>query len=212
MTKRVTPAPARTIGDLGATLAEYALIFTFLAVLAIGGTKALTNFGKTEVANQSDCVSKRPPPASCQFKPATTTTLASTVVTTATTVPPTTVSTIATTTTTAAPVNAPFVVQKVNYSGGVGPQANASITVTRAGVVQQNVLVTYRYDITTVGPPAVNASYNQSCTTNGLGQCTVNFTSPYVDTNKIVITPISIATNPPPGSLPAAQTVTYTYP
>ena len=106
-------------------------------------------------------------------------------------------------------VNAPFVVVKVPASGGGGPGTNVMTTVSRDGVPIVGVVVTYRFDVMFTGPPSGTQSFRVHCTTNASGQCTVPFASPYTDTNKIVVTPVSIDTTPPPDVLPPAQTVTF---
>jgi len=54
-------------GDWGATLVEYAVVLALVVVTAIPAIDYLTERSREEVANQADCVSMRPPPASCQL-------------------------------------------------------------------------------------------------------------------------------------------------
>jgi Flp pilus assembly pilin Flp len=55
--------------ERGATLVEYALVFSLIAVASIGAVEFLTNQSEDEIANQADCVSNRPPPSSCGYAP-----------------------------------------------------------------------------------------------------------------------------------------------
>lgn len=54
-------------GDRGATLVEYALVLSFLVLAGIGAVNLLDSGARREVGNQEDCVSRRPPPPSCQL-------------------------------------------------------------------------------------------------------------------------------------------------
>ena len=55
--------------DRGATLVEYALVFSLVAVVAIGAVQFLQDESDQEVNNQADCVSSRPPPSGCNYAP-----------------------------------------------------------------------------------------------------------------------------------------------
>ncbi len=74
--------------ERGASLTEYALVFTFFVVIAVASLQYLTTTAEDQVSLQADCVASRPPPVECQ-PPAlnTTTTLAGS----ATTQPPQTI-------------------------------------------------------------------------------------------------------------------------
>ncbi len=67
----------RLRGSVGATLVEYSLIIALVSVPSIGAVNFLTKQAKNETNNQADCISTRPPPASCQVRPVTTTTIVS---------------------------------------------------------------------------------------------------------------------------------------
>ncbi|QGG95699.1 TadE family protein [Actinomarinicola tropica] len=58
-----------TDASRGATLVEYALVFSLLVVLAIGAVEFLNAQSDAEINNQADCVSDRPPPGDCGFAP-----------------------------------------------------------------------------------------------------------------------------------------------
>lgn len=53
----------------GATLVEYALVFSLLVVVSLGAVEFLTNQASDEINNQADCVSARPAPAACAYAP-----------------------------------------------------------------------------------------------------------------------------------------------
>jgi Flp pilus assembly pilin Flp len=55
--------------DRGATLVEYALVFSLVAVVSIGAIEFLQAQSEEEIDNQADCVSDRPPPSGCSFAP-----------------------------------------------------------------------------------------------------------------------------------------------
>lgn len=62
----------RTSASRGATLVEYALVFSLFIVVALGAMDALTDAASDEIDNQAVCVSDRPPPDSdnaCEFAP-----------------------------------------------------------------------------------------------------------------------------------------------
>lgn len=89
--------------ERGATMVEYVLIVSLVALGGLVTVRFLTDQGSAEVADQADCVSTRPPPPSC-IRPIVSTTTTVVAPTTSTTEAPTTTTTAApTTTTTAAP-------------------------------------------------------------------------------------------------------------
>jgi hypothetical protein len=59
----------RCSGDTGATLSEYALGFSVVAVVALISGSYLTSASEEEAQNQADCVSMRPPPTTCLREP-----------------------------------------------------------------------------------------------------------------------------------------------
>jgi Flp pilus assembly pilin Flp len=60
--------------ERGATLVEYALGLAVLVLAIAGGASALEDAGRSEVDNQANCVSERPPPDDCLVRTVTTTT------------------------------------------------------------------------------------------------------------------------------------------
>ncbi len=60
----------RTAASRGATLVEYALVFSLLVVVGLASYEFLTDRADAEIGNQADCVSDRPPPdGDCGFAP-----------------------------------------------------------------------------------------------------------------------------------------------
>jgi hypothetical protein len=59
----------RLRGAGGAGLPEYALGLSLIVVISIAGVQRLNESSKAEAANQADCISERPPPASCVRRP-----------------------------------------------------------------------------------------------------------------------------------------------
>jgi len=67
MRKRIgRDAQPRLRRDVGATLAEYALIFSLLIVGSVAAVEFLSAEAGEQIDNNADCVSKRPPPVECQ--------------------------------------------------------------------------------------------------------------------------------------------------
>ncbi|MCC5951967.1 MAG: hypothetical protein JJU45_07710 [Acidimicrobiia bacterium] len=62
--------PWRAFDDRGAALTEYSLVFALLVVLSLGAIQGLTDRADDEATNQAECISKRPPPESCQLRSA----------------------------------------------------------------------------------------------------------------------------------------------
>lgn len=52
--------------ERGASLTEYALVFTFFVVVAVASLQYLTTSAEDQVSLQADCVASRPPPVECQ--------------------------------------------------------------------------------------------------------------------------------------------------
>lgn len=68
-TESTNATPPRLRNDRGATLVEYALVLALIVVGSIGAINLLQSSAETEVNNQADCVSMRPPPAGCGYSP-----------------------------------------------------------------------------------------------------------------------------------------------
>lgn len=196
----------------GATLVEYALVFSLVVVAALGAIEFLDAQSRNEINNQADCVSMRPPPASCQLTAITTTT---------TVVPPPTTSTTAPLPAEAEPIvravpparasvdPAPRWIeldvsvsetQPVDLGGGEAPVAGA--------VVRAEVLL--------VDPVAMPEAYLPdeffvNCTTGATGQCTLRFDVPFTDVTKLRMDVTSVDAPVPP-VFPSPITVEMTWP
>ena len=72
----------------GATGVEYALLLSLVAVVSLAALEQLSDTSESEMDNQIDCVSLRPPPPECQLPAVTTTSSTTPTPTTATTAPP----------------------------------------------------------------------------------------------------------------------------
>lgn len=60
----------RESASRGATLVEYALFLSLFVVVGLASYEFLTDAADSEIGNQADCISDRPPPASeCGFAP-----------------------------------------------------------------------------------------------------------------------------------------------
>lgn len=66
---QITSAIRGTASSRGATLVEYALVFSLLVVATLGSIEYLENQASDEIDNQADCVSTRPAPPECGFAP-----------------------------------------------------------------------------------------------------------------------------------------------
>jgi hypothetical protein len=63
-------AALRAAGSRGATLVEYALVMSLVVLAGASAYELLTAAADSEIENQADCVSDRPPPESeCGFAP-----------------------------------------------------------------------------------------------------------------------------------------------
>jgi hypothetical protein len=207
-------------GDAGATMTEYALGFSFLVVLSMGGLKFITAATSTEVNNQADCISKRPPPPSCQQRPASTTTTtvpapptspttgpATTAPpttappATTTTKPPTTTVPAPTTTTTAPPPATPTItLTKVTSPNPRGVKISVAL---KSGANPVAGYVSLRVTLTA---PAGSQAVQLSCQTDGAGNCTIDYSSPYTDVTKIAVIATEVLSTPGPVSpLPTTE-------
>jgi Flp pilus assembly pilin Flp len=193
----------RRVNDIGATLVEYALIVALVAVGSIAAINFLQTASSDEVANQADCVSTRPPPASCQAAPIITTTTASTVPTTATTAPPTTPTTAATTTSTVPPNTSTWTGVATSIDADFW-YAEATLDVRTAGSSPvEGAVVRVRWRLTN---PVYPDQFTTECTTTAAGTCTVRFDVPYAGVLQIEARVLTIDSTPPVATLPSPLT------
>jgi hypothetical protein len=206
-------------GDAGATMTEYALGFSFLVVLSMGGLKLITAATSAEVNNQAECIAKRPAPTSiCQRRAASTTTTTAPPTTpttgpattappttpppaTTTTKPPTTTVPAPTTTTTAPPPATPTItLAKVTSPRGV--------TISVALKSGANPVAGYVSLRVTLTAPGGSAVVQLSCQTDGAGNCTIDYSSPYTDVTKIAVIATEVVSTPGPVSpLPTTESL-----
>ncbi|MBI2703844.1 MAG: hypothetical protein HYX32_00925 [Actinobacteria bacterium] len=191
-------------GDRAATLVEYALLVAFFGVLSIGSGKYLTTQANSQVNNQADCVSYRPPPKECQVRALN--------VTTSTTNPPTTATTAGPTTTAPPPaaLNPPPSFTKKTVGGY--PTVGVSLTLrSGSGPVPG---ATIRFSILVYAPGMPSPGYvpqTTTCTTDAAGTCNFDYPSTYNNTNKMTVTITDVTSTPTfGGSYPAP--VTFTWP
>lgn len=74
MERTTQPSPnerskRRALAERGATLVEYALVFSLVAVASLAAVEFLQRQSEAEINNQVECVSDRPPPGDCAFAP-----------------------------------------------------------------------------------------------------------------------------------------------
>jgi hypothetical protein len=187
------------------------MVFVFIVVAAIGVTKYMTQIGKTEVVNQADCVSRRPPPPGCQIRIATPTTTTTSVGVTTTTAGPASSSTTTTSTTaatsTTAPPPAATTFSNVKRTGPNGPAVTSTFTVKSGTKLVANAEVRVVFEAQTPNGPK---PFEGSCITNASGTCALDFDSPFSDTTAITITVIEVTSIPASSTtLPATQTVNF---
>lgn len=204
-----TDGAQRMRGSLGVTLVEYALIVALVVVPAIPAVNWLSKTGRSEVASQKDCVSKRPPPTSCQSRVATTTTTAdpstssTSIPTSGSTVEPpssssssssSSTSSSSTSSTTAPPPNkATATGRKVSSTVG-----EATIVVkTDGGTPAPGSLV----EVTWSFAEDPSQSFFDECVTDATGTCVMSFTVPYTGV-KWVYADIFITSDPPVATQP----------
>ncbi|MEJ5254441.1 MAG: hypothetical protein WHS89_03755 [Acidimicrobiales bacterium] len=193
--------------DVGASAAEYALIFAVLVAGTVGAFEQVSKATRSEVNNQADCVSTRPPPPSCNFResrPTTTTTAPP-----PTTVPPTVTVTSSTTTTTAPPTTTTTVPPAngswaSSSSGWVSPpvwygQGIIQLTAGSTPVAGAHVIGIVRL----LNPPT-GQQFAVECVTDAAGRCVLRYDVSYTDVTRIELSVLSVESSYPSGSLPAA--------
>jgi Flp pilus assembly pilin Flp len=227
------------LSERGATMVEYSLIFVFMAVLAIGGSKVLLSRAKTESANQANCVSTRPPPASCVVPTIVTTT--TTGVALSTTALPTTSTTLATTTTTAAPgsttttiatttTTTPTTIATTTTIPKAANATNATPTYSKNGstnLTTVTVVITVK-DTGSPAQPVPGVTFTGRATdtdtgvsepvttcsggTGSTGTCSITFTSPYTDSNQHWSITLNLTSPPGYNVSPTSLSITATIP
>lgn len=181
-------------GSRGATLVEYALITAALVVVSILAIDYMSTEASDEVANQADCVSKRPPPPECQIEPILTTTTSEDPSTTSSTFPTTTPSTDPPSTDPPPPPNTASWTG-VSTGNSQNWTATATITVqTAGGQPAAGVAVRVQWRIT---DPNVGEVFYETCVTDASGVCSVQFTPPYEGVGEVTATVDNIDSDPP---------------
>lgn len=205
---------ARMRGSLGVTLVEYALIVALVVIPAIPAVNWLSKTGRSEVASQKDCVSKRPPPTSCQSRVATTTTTAdpstssTSIPTSGSTVEPpssssssssSSTSSSSTTSTTAPPPNkATAVGKKLSSTSG-----QVTVTVKQdAGAPAPGSIV----EVTWSFAEDLSQMFYDECVTDASGVCVLTFNAPYTGI-KNVYADLFVTSDPPVTSQPPRVTI-----
>jgi Flp pilus assembly pilin Flp len=210
-------AGARCRGHRGATLVEYALGIALVVVVAIPAVNWLSGNADKETNNQAECISTRPPPASCQVRAA---------------VPP-------------APDGGddeggeggeaadpcedadggaipgcvpeeppppplPIGATWAGRAGTTGSQrwVEVDIGLSRSDSTPvAGAQVVLRFEIT---EPSDLGSFFGDCTTNSAGVCTVRFDSPYSDVQEVQVSRQAIInTDPPVDGLDGTLTATW---
>jgi Flp pilus assembly pilin Flp len=205
-------------GQHGATLVEYALGIALIVVIAIPAVSWLSNNADKETDNQAECISTRPPPASCQVRAA---------------VPP-------------APGGGggeeggeggeaadpcedadggaipgcvpeepppPPLPIGASWAGSAGTTGSlrwvdVDISLLRSDSTPvEGAQVVLRFEIT---EPSDLGSFFADCTTNASGECTVRFDSPYNDVQEVLVSRQAIInTDPPVDGLDGTLTATW---
>ncbi len=183
----------RWASSRGATLVEFALVLSLVAVASLGAFQALGDATENEVDNEADCISTRPPPSSCLRSA----------------IPPTTTTTIGPGPTTP-PTSPPGPPETVTID------PNPTITTTPAGsrwdveaVLQltddstppdslEDEVVTVQVTFTGSTVPArVGQFIFVECVINGAGQCTLRFDSQYADVTQLSIDVVAVGIDTP---------------
>jgi Flp pilus assembly pilin Flp len=187
---------ARFKGTVGAALVEYALIVALIVVPTIGAASYLTTQAKTQTVNQANCISTRPPPASCQIRAITTTTSTVPASTTTTTAPPPTSSTTAPPAGTAA-----WNVAASTFNSGTRViTLNLTVKANPGNTPVAGAIVIFRMTITPGGQ-----SFAASCTSDASGVCVATWPVG-VGVTQVVGTVDSIQSTPATSIVPGALT------
>jgi Flp pilus assembly pilin Flp len=193
----------RTSASRGATLVEYALVFSLLIVVCMGAIDALTASASKEISNQATCVETRPPPPECEgsaipdevtypnpnvFPPAPDPSELPEEIFLVTTGTPDVEGTPS-----QWAVELPV---SVVWTLPVDPQP--------APEPQAGVLVRAEVRIT---QPQSPQPFFAECVTDELGECIIRFDVPYSDATRLRIQLINVESNPPPEELPPLMVV-----
>ena len=169
----------------GATLVEYVLLLAVFAAGSVGAATYLTRGARTQIGNQADCLSTRPPPANCQIP--------AVVTTTSTSIGPTTSSSSTTT-----PPNGTVAWDTANSRWDhVARTATVRLQVrTAGGAPVPDATITLRFTVT----PG-NQGFYATCISNASGTCTTVWNVPFTDTTQIRVDAVSVS-SPTPVTLP----------
>lgn len=192
----------RRAGARGATLVEYALVFSLLVVAALGAIEFLETQSSREINNQADCVSNRPPPSGCNFAdvPADVTfpdpgfSPPTSAPPNPADVPTLTLETGSHDTTTGWAVLLPVVLDRpTNTDPPLPPEPVAGVRV--------------RAEIRLRDPADATRDLDErgytDCVTGPDGRCTLRYDVPYEDVNNVKMRVIGVDSNPPPSIPPA---------
>lgn len=201
----------RAKGERGASLVEYSLIFALVLVASVGATKYLSSQGSSQVANQANCISTRPPPTNCiQGVPSTATSTTGVGPTTSTTFVSTTTTTAATTTT------GPNVVVGApsggTYDHGTGNVSGTTVTITPSSGSMTSGTVQFKVSQKNNGTPVSTQYIQVTCTVagNNLSCVLPSTTMQYTwQTGVTVEVSVTSSTTTPSTTSMTSGTVTY---
>jgi hypothetical protein len=203
---------SRSRADAGASLTEYAVGFSLVVVASLVAVQFLTRAAQQESANQADCISSRPPPASCvrQPVPATTTSSpTSSVPTSSTSSPPPTDPP----STTAPPTTVPPPSSTITGGSGTATANANGLTwdvaapVTLADDQGQPVADAVVSGVVTIG----RQPFAVSCTTDAAGGCTLTFVDIDNGIDGLSLTVTRVESQPPTAP-PYPPTLTFSRP
>lgn len=201
----------RTAASRGATLVEYALVFSLLVVGALGAMDALTDSASEEIDNQALCVADRPPPTDseaderCHFAPTPT----DVITPDPSIVPPTT-----------APPNPNPDVYVITAGptdqttdGGWTVMQPVALTVQRwsdplpPSEPAPGIRVRARIQLKdpNTGDNLPDPGFTD-CVTDGAGECTLEYTVPFPDVLQVTLLVIGVDSPNPPDTMPPMAT------
>ncbi len=210
MRRLMRAAKGRLGNDRGASLAEYAIGFSLVVVVGLVSFNYLSDVSSDQANAQADCISSRPPPASCVREPVpapTTTTTQDPSSTTTTLTPPST---------DPPPTTAPPPKSTIDWGAAL---AGAVATLNGDGTWKASVPITIVADspagpvegavvraIVTIGAQ----SFATECTSDAAGLCTLEFDAIPADQPDLTMTVNSVQSVPP--FQPPYQGFTFTKP
>lgn len=193
----------RSAASRGATLVEYALIASMFLTGSLVVFEFMNDAAEGEVANQSVCVSTRPPPAECLLSPVTTTTTLVPTPTTATTVPdppaPVPTAERASAMGGSSAGQPWYVTQLVRVTEDSGGEIPMPIPVSGVNVRARVRLVAPGSE--TLPYTFVPGEFFVACVTDINGECEMRFDVPYEDVTRLWFEFTNVDSNPP-GNLP----------